>query len=156
METDFEHRLAAAKADNTLERLMRCGRLVNEGGLARLKARLDWPALRPAHMSLFPHIDLAGTRLTVLAERLHVSKQAVAPLVDDLVTWGALEKVPDPADGRARLIRFVTEGPYSLFAGLQALADYEAELAERMGPEAMAALRQGLRALDAALAADPG
>lgn len=151
MSTRVEDQLAAAKADNTFEHLLRCARRVNENTLERLRAQLGWAALRPAHMALFPHIDVAGTRITAIAARMGVSKQAVAPLVDELVAHGALVKVRDPADGRARLVQFRTDGPYSIFAGLQALAAYEAELGARMGAADWAALKRGLKALTAAL-----
>ena len=71
-------------------------------------------AIRPAHTALFPHIDLSGTRQTALARRMGVSKQAVGQLVSELEQMGALERVPDPSDGRARLVRFAAgeAGPH--------------------------------------------
>ena len=47
--------------------------------------------IRPSHTALLPHIDLEGTRLTVLAERLGVSKQATSQLVGDMEEMGMVE-----------------------------------------------------------------
>jgi hypothetical protein len=55
-------------------------------GLASRRA--GRPRLRRSHTSLLPHIDLGGTRVTDLAERLGVSKQAASQLVDDLEAIG--------------------------------------------------------------------
>lgn len=61
--------------------------------------------LRAAHTQVFEGLDPDGTRLTTLAERAQMSHQAMGELVDELVRHGYLERVPDPADRRARLIR---------------------------------------------------
>ncbi len=63
---------------------------------------------------------------------------------------GVLERVPDPADGRARLVRFVRGGE-ALLDGLGTLRELEDELAAEIGAERMGALRDALLALDDAL-----
>ena len=59
----------------------------------------------PAQARLAQRIDPAGLRLTELAERAQVTKQTASLLVAALEAQGLVERVPDPADGRARLIR---------------------------------------------------
>jgi DNA-binding MarR family transcriptional regulator len=68
------------------------------------------PALRAAHTQVFENLDPDGTRLTTLAERAQMSHQAMGEMVDALVRHGYLERVPDPADRRARLIRRTARG----------------------------------------------
>jgi DNA-binding MarR family transcriptional regulator len=63
------------------------------------------PVLRAAHTQVFESLDPEGTRLTTLAERAQMSHQAMGEMVDELVRHGYLERLPDPADRRARLIR---------------------------------------------------
>ena len=146
--------LEEAKAGSVLELLFRTARLTNEAALARVRERSGLP-LRPAHTSLFPHIDLGGTRPTVIAERLGVSKQAVAPLVDELVDLEVLEKVDDPADGRAKLIVFA-RGGHRLLEGLAVLGEVEAELEARVGRRRIRALRSTLlELLDLAASMQP-
>jgi len=100
-----------------------------------------------SHTSLFPHIDLEGTRVSVLAERLGVTKQAASQLVDDLEAMGVLERAVDPDDARARRVRFTARGRAGLFDGLAVLAALEGECAEKIGAARMKGLREALVAL---------
>jgi DNA-binding MarR family transcriptional regulator len=76
---------------------------------ARLVAEEEH-GLRAAHIQVLDHLDIDGSRLTVLAERANMSHQAMGELVAELVDLGHLERVPDPTDGRARLIRPTAQG----------------------------------------------
>lgn len=132
------------KAASTLQLLFKAARLVNEEAIARLREETGLSGLRAVHTQLFPHIDPEGTRLTTLAERVGVSKQAVGQLVDELEQMGGLVRVPDPSDGRAKLIRF-EEG--ALMRGLGFLRQMEAELAREVGEARVGALREALLAI---------
>ena len=139
---------AALKDRSVLELLFRTARRTNEVALEELRA-LTGLAIRPAHTALFPHLDLEGTRLTTLAARLGVSKQAAGQLVEELVQMGVLDKVDDPEDGRARRIVFA-DGDIGLRAGLAHLIAFEASLREEVGDRRMNTLRATLtRVLDA-------
>ncbi len=148
---DFDERLAAAKAGSLAQHLIRSGRLMNAIGLRRTRTRFGVP-LREAHVALFAHIDLAGSRVTAIAERAGVSKQAVAALTKELVVWGVLEQVPDPADGRARLLRFPTAGGPTLLDGMAVLAGIEQELRDALGADRIDALTAEVAAVADALA----
>lgn len=140
--------IEAAKHASTAQLLFRVARLVNERSLARLRAATGQD-IRAVHTNLFPHIDLEGTRLTELARRTGVSKQAVGQLVDELERMGAVERVPDPADRRAKLIRFATgpDGEHGILAGLRVLVEVERELEAEIGAARWAGLRAALVAL---------
>src|SRR4051812_27451098 len=86
---DYTKRLEAEKARSTLQLLFKAARLLNEQAIARVRSRTKMP-VRVAHTTLLPHVDLGGTRLTDLAARLGVTKQAVGQLVDELVAMGIL------------------------------------------------------------------
>ena len=58
-----------------------------------------------------------GSRLTDLAEQAQVTKQTASLLVTALEREGLVERVPDPADGRASLIRFTRKGQAASTAG---------------------------------------
>ena len=141
--------LEQRKRASALQLLLRCARRVDEQAVARIRAASGRP-VRTAHTALLPHIDLDGTRVTEIARRLGVTKQAVAPLVDELVAWGVLEKVADPADARARRVRFAGGGA-ALLPGLDVLQAFEQELAGTLGEAWPAELRDLLLRLDAAL-----
>jgi DNA-binding MarR family transcriptional regulator len=147
------HALAAAKQASVIQLLFKCARVLDERAIARVRERSGLTGLRTAHTSLFPHIDLEGTRLTELARRVDISKQAVAQLVDELVEMGGLERVPDPADGRAKLIRFAKRrGRLVLFDGLDVLRELESQLAVALGKHGVEVLRRLLVALESTLA----
>jgi DNA-binding MarR family transcriptional regulator len=138
--------LRQAVAGSTGQALLKAARLLDERALQRLARLPGAPPVRPAHTRLFPHLDLVGVRATALAERLGVSKQAITPLVADLVAWGVVEQVPDPSDGRARLVRFSAAGLGALVHGLSVLASFEAEVEARVGSGQMDAFREVLGA----------
>lgn len=130
---------------STFELLFRAARLVNERAIARVADRGG--QLRPAHTTLFPHITPEGIRLSTLAERIGVTKQAIGPLVDDLEREGVVERVEDPTDRRAKLIRWTKKGERALLHGLGVLAELERELARSVGKARLAALADTLEAL---------
>lgn len=62
------------------------------------------PALRPKHGAVFANLELAGSRATDLADRAGIGKAAMGELIDELERLGYVERRPDPADRRAKLI----------------------------------------------------
>ncbi len=142
-------RLAARKRASVGQLLFKAARLWNEQAMARVQRRA--PEARLAHTTLLPHIDLEGTRQTEIARRAGVTKQAVGQLVDELVALGMLERVPDPADGRAQLVRFTNDGIAQLLAGLDVLDELEIDLGGDVGAMALERLRRDLTRLIPAL-----
>jgi DNA-binding MarR family transcriptional regulator len=70
-----------------------------------------YPDARPGHAGVFRFIDArSGTRLTELAERAGMSKQAMMQVVDDLESRGFVRRVRDPEDGRAKMVRLTAKG----------------------------------------------
>lgn len=51
-----------------------------------------------------------GSRLTDLAAAAQVTKQTAGVMVDQLEQAGYVERVPDPRDARAKLVRFAPRG----------------------------------------------
>ncbi len=58
-----------------------------------------------AQAKLLQRVGPDGTRLSTLAEAAEVTKQSAGWLVDQLEAAGYVERVPDPSDARARLVR---------------------------------------------------
>ena len=143
---EFRAQLETEKRASTLQILFKVARLLDERALARLSA-LRGQRLRRSHTQLLPHIDLDGTRMSELAERLGVSKQAVTQLVDELESFGVVERVPDPEDARARRVRFTARGRAGFFEGLATLRELERELGRAIGDQSMAELRSALLAI---------
>ena len=140
----YRKNLEALKRASTLQLLFKAARLLDEEAIRRVATREGAPRLRRSHTALLPHIDLEGTRVSVLAERLGVSKQAVSELVDDLEQAGVLERSPDPDDARARRVAFTERGLAGLLQGLTVLQEFEAELAQEIGQRTMQELHTAL------------
>ena len=60
--------------------------------------------IREPHLHIFGNVGIDGVRLTELATRAQLSLGTTSELVSDLQQLGYLERRPDPADGRAKLI----------------------------------------------------
>ncbi|MEV0717706.1 MarR family transcriptional regulator [Asanoa sp. NPDC050611] len=101
----------------------------------------------PAQARVFQRIDPGGTRLTDLAERAQVTKQTAGFLVDGLERAGYVERVVDPADGRARLVRVAARGARAVPVAAAVVAEVEAEWAAHLGAAETAALRDTLAKL---------
>jgi len=66
--------------------------------------------LMPSHQVVFASLGRSGARLTALAQQAGMTKQAMGQIVDDLEQLGYVERMPDPVDGRAKIVRFTAAG----------------------------------------------
>jgi DNA-binding MarR family transcriptional regulator len=119
--------------------------------LMRELAESGHPDVRFAHGTVFQFLDDDGTRIGVLAERAHVSKQAMAQLVAHLEEHGYVERVPDPHDRRAKLVRATERGGEVFAIARAGMAAVDARLRRRLGDAKVEQLRRLLEELDAAL-----
>lgn len=133
-----------------LERDLPLGTLMSAAG-TRLAARLDraltdagFSDLRAAHAAPFMVMDPEGSRASQLAARAHTTKQAMGELVTYLVERGYLQTVPDPSDGRARLVRPTARGWRAVDAGVQVIAAFDDWLEHELGTSGVADLRRSL------------
>ena len=97
-----------------------------------------------AQSRLAQRIADEGSRLTELADRAQVTKQTASLLVAALVREGLVERVPDPSDGRARLIRLSARGREAATQAMHVVIGVEQEWTEHLGPELAGQLREGL------------
>jgi DNA-binding MarR family transcriptional regulator len=79
-----------------------------------------------------------------------MTKQSIGEIVDDLASRGYVERFPDPADRRAKLIRLTRKGEEAQAVGLELFATVERRLGERYGAEQVAQLRDLLEEIAAA------
>ena len=111
-----------------------------------LRAR-GFTDLRPAHFVIFQHIRPEGARITQLAEQAQITKQSTGSLVDHMMACGYVERLPDPEDGRAKIVRLTERGWELDNAAREILNEIEQEWAEQVGDERMAQLKQTLKDL---------
>jgi DNA-binding MarR family transcriptional regulator len=124
--------------------LFECARLLDEIAQAEVNRQAGRRVLTPALVRLLPHLSREGIRPTELARRIEVSKQAVGQALADLEVRRLVELVPDPSDGRARLVRLTASGAAAYDHGRGVLAFYASALGQRLGAARIAALTEGL------------
>jgi DNA-binding MarR family transcriptional regulator len=103
--------------------------------------------LTTAQARVLARVRDEGSRLTELAEAATVTKQTAGFLVDQLERAGYVERAPDPADGRAKLIRVAARGREAARVADAALAEVEREWEQHLGPRQWAQLRAALISL---------
>jgi DNA-binding MarR family transcriptional regulator len=92
------------------------------------------------------HLGLEGSRLTELAARASVSKQAMGKLVDQCEAWDLVQRQSDPRDARACLVVFTPAGLNWLHAYQEAIIQAQAELRAAVGDEVATVMLLGLEA----------
>ena len=123
---------------------------INEIVSERL-AEMGYEGLRTAHGTIGQHIADGGSRVTELAQLAQVSKPTVVYLVNDLERLGYVERVPDPADGRAKLVRMTPRGAEAQRKGTEIVRQIETDWSALLGEGEFAALRDHLQRLHDAL-----
>ena len=76
-------------------------------GLSNLAAR---DKVGAAHIHITRHLSLEGDRMTDLAERAGMSKQAMLDVVDQCEAWGLVQRIADPYDRRAKRVVYTDAG----------------------------------------------
>lgn len=113
---------------------------------ATLRAR-GHTRLQPSHQVVFASLGRTGTRLTDLAHGANMTKQAMGQIVDDLERLGYVERVPDPDDGRAKIVRFTPVGLDFVSDAAEVLAEIWQDYAALLGPGDLEQLQSSLRKL---------
>jgi DNA-binding MarR family transcriptional regulator len=129
-------------------RLWRLARNWKEEFDGEMLAR-GYPWVSEARGAIIGHLRAGGLPQSELAGALAVSKQAVQQFVDDLVGEGAVERVPDPDDGRGKLIRLTPRGLAFIAEGNAVKRDIERRYRKRIGRERLDALNAALDDLSA-------
>lgn len=105
------------------------------------------PELHPRHSTVLAFLDEDGIRATELARLSGRPKQVVGRLVDELEELGYLERRPDPADRRAKLIVPTERGLSQLRLRDEIVAEIEQRHADAVGRRAYAEFRNALRGI---------
>jgi DNA-binding MarR family transcriptional regulator len=141
----------APLADPTLfllGRMRTIERAAHREMLARLHAN-GYRYLRLPHIAFLAHMTHEGRRLTEFAELMQVTKAAASQLVSFLEAKGLVERVPDPTDGRASLIRATPAALPGFKIARQRYAEMEDEWRELLGSRRLNQLVVSLKDLEA-------
>lgn len=141
-----DERIVQKRKDNIGKLFKLAARDFSDRALVKLRER-GYPDLTPFHTELISNLDVEGTRISILAERANMSKQAMGQIVNELEKHGIIVRTPDPDDGRAALIRFTDAGWDFLRCAYDVKNEIEAEYTAMIGSDGMATLRKLLDAI---------
>lgn len=107
--------------------------------------------IRPAHCSVFTHLGLGAVRVTELAERTHVTQQAMGKMLKELERLGYVIRDIDSNDRRAKKIKPTQRGR-EVMATMDSAVDkireyYAARVGEDMLLDLERLMRQCIRRL---------
>jgi DNA-binding MarR family transcriptional regulator len=145
---------AQARVVTLISLLRRTAHLMVEEITTRLEAA-GFPDSPPSFHPIFENLDPEGTRLTTLAQRTGLTHQSVGEVVAVLEQRGYVERVPDPADGRAKLVRLTDSGRDLVRAAIATIDGIERQWSQRWRAHGLAGdlrrpLQGALADLDAA------
>jgi DNA-binding MarR family transcriptional regulator len=103
--------------------------------------------LSPGRATAILLVDRAGTRLTELARRASVTKQAMMQMVDELESLGLVRRVEDPGDGRAKVVRLTRKGLRERAEARRAAALVDARVRRTLGDRRFQVLKSSLAEL---------
>ena len=130
-----------------LGRMRAIERAVHRQILAVLVAS-GYPDMRIPHITFLAHMTTEGRRLTEFAELMQVTKSAASQVASALEAQGLVERVPDPTDGRAALIRATAAADLGFRLARSRIAEIEREWSLMLGEPAMSELVSALQQLE--------
>jgi DNA-binding MarR family transcriptional regulator len=139
---------ASRHARRNLGLLLREPYRIGSEELHRRIATRGHPDVRAPHGNVFEFLDEDGTQVSELARRAQITKQSMAELVAHLEHYGYVERVPDPADRRAKLVRATARGEEVYAIAREVIAEIEREWTSRLGAGKMRQLRRLLEELN--------
>jgi DNA-binding MarR family transcriptional regulator len=100
--------------------------------------------LQPAHNAVFATLPPEGARSADMASRAGITRQSMGEVIRDLVGLGLLEMVPDPADGRAKIVRYTDDGAEVAQQGYDHIVELDRALRATFGDADVDATRRVL------------
>ena len=110
-------------------------------------AEAGYDDLHPRHAAVLSYLDEDGVRASDLSRLTGHHKQVVGRLVDELEELGYVERRPDPADRRAKLVVPTKRGLAQMRVGDEAVAAIERRHAEAVGLRTYAEFRNVFRSM---------
>ncbi|MBN6041113.1 MarR family winged helix-turn-helix transcriptional regulator [Amycolatopsis sp. 195334CR] len=98
--------------------------------------------LHPRHGAVLAYLEPGGVRATELAQLSGQHKQVIGKLIDELEELGYVERRPDLADRRAKLVCPTERGHAELRAAAKIMNAIQDRHARRLGRERYAAFKE--------------
>ena len=123
-------------------------RLYNSEVMHRLH-HAGYSDIRQVHTGVLKVIDLGGTRLTDVAARCNITKQAAGQVVKELVALNYMSLMTLPGDTRVRMVVFNERGIGLLIALSKIFEEIDAGLATIIGAAGLMQFERDLHQLTA-------
>jgi len=107
--------------------------------------RHGWDIVTRAQSLLFANLATGEHSPSRLAKNLGVTRQAISQLLAEVEARGLVVIETDPADRRARIVRFSEKSIPLRDAARNILVQLEAELEKRLGRKVFATMQAGLQ-----------
>jgi DNA-binding MarR family transcriptional regulator len=114
------------------------------------------PHVRAPHGNVMQFLGDEGARVSDLARRAQITKQSMAELVAHLERYGYVERVPDPSDRRAKLVRTTAKGQELHAIARAFVAELEERWGARLGKANMKQLKKLLMELNRVVTGETG
>ena len=109
---------------------------------ARKIQAVGYATVRVSHLALLRNMDQNGTRITELARRAGMTKQAMGQLVREFQELGYIVLRPDPTDRRAKLATYTEPGRSLADAADRSMEEVQAEFKKALGKGGLKELRK--------------
>jgi DNA-binding MarR family transcriptional regulator len=123
--------------------LLEAFRWFDDGLLASLK-ELGWQQIGPAQSLAMTYLGAGGIRISDLARRLGVSRQAAQKTVSELEQAKLVATEVDPSNSRAKIVSLTALGETNVAVVLEVYSQVELKLSKRVGASKMAKMRKTL------------
>lgn len=100
------------------------------------------PPLSRTQSMIMVNISDGITRPSDLARNIGISRQAIQQTLVEMEKSGLITLAPDPADGRAKIVKFSRRGTGIGKIAFDALDEIEAELTRRLGVRAVKQVKE--------------
>ena len=100
---------------------------------------------RATYRSIFMWTRVEGSRITELAALAQITQQSMSELVAEVERRGYVERIPDPTDRRAMLVRRTERGWQLNAISRQAVAEAQEEWEAQVGAQEYAQMLAALR-----------
>jgi DNA-binding MarR family transcriptional regulator len=113
-------------------------------GVTRAMHQRGFTGIRLVHIALIRNVDEHGTRITDIARRAGMTKQATGQLVAEFVELGYIRLAVDADDGRVKIARYTAKGKRLLLAIVDSIKQTEDAAAGAIGPKQLVLLKRVL------------
>ncbi|WP_317931974.1 MarR family winged helix-turn-helix transcriptional regulator [Halioxenophilus sp. WMMB6] len=113
-----------------------------DDGLQRGLQSKGWPEITHAQSMLIIAVGEGINRPSDIAKYLGVSRQAVHQSLNEIVKMGILEMLPDPTDGRAKVVSVSEDAQPMVMDARKVNSNLEKSLAKQLGVDRVKMLRE--------------